>query len=220
MIDDRVPHLPLFEGLNAAALRTLTARARMRRFDAGQVLWTAGAVPRGLFVVLEGRVRVVRAPGGRQYVLHTEGPGGTLGEIPLFAGGTYPATAIAAVPTRCLVLDRDALAAVIADDPELAFRLLDRVSRRVRTLVDRLDGQAATTVEARLAALLLRRHEHAAGGAFTLGATQAEVAEELGTVREVVVRTLRGLCEKGFVQRVSRGGYRVVDAAALRRAAS
>lgn len=206
----------LFAGLAPAAHRVVGA-APVRRFRAGETLWSAGGEARGLFVVLAGTVRVVRAPEGRQYAVHTEGPGGTLGEVPFFAGGRYPATAVAVVPTTCLVLDRATLARAVAADPELALRLMARLAARVRTLVARLDARTAATVEQRLAALLLTRHAAAGGGVFTLGATQGEAAEELGTVREVLVRALRALRQDGVIERVARGRYRVLDAGGLRR---
>ncbi len=211
-----IDRVPLFQGLKREAREIVAGQGTLRSFASGQALWTAGMAPRGLFVVLEGKVRVVRAPGGRQYTVHTEGPGGTLGEVPLFAGGRYPATALAAEPTVCLALGRDALARAIAADPELAFRLLERLAERVRTVVSRLDRRTSETVPVRLATLLLARHSGAGGADFTLGATQAEVAEELGTVREVLVRALRTLREAGLVQAVGRARYRIPDPAALR----
>ena len=211
-----IDQLPLFQGLKRDAREIVAGQGTLRNFAAGQALWTAGTAPRGLFVVLEGKVRVVRAPGGRQYTVHTEGPGGTLGEVPLFAGGRYLATALAAEPTVCLALGRDALARAIAADPELAFRLLARLSERVRTVVSRLDRRTSETVPVRLATLLLGRHSDAGGTPFTLGATQAEVAEELGTVREVLVRALRTLRAAGRVEAVGRARFRIPDPAALR----
>jgi len=211
--------VPLLRGL-APAARQAVAAAAVRRFRPGETLWTAGGDAGGLFLILAGEVRVVRAPRGRQYAVHTDGPGGTLGEVPFFAGGRYPATAVAAAPTTCLVLDRATLARAVAADPELALRLMARLAERVRTLVARLDQRTVATVEQRLAALLLARHGAAGGGVFTLGATQAEAAEELGTVREVLVRALRRLRDGGFVETAARGRYRVLDKAGLRRVAA
>jgi len=156
---------------------------------------------------------VVRAPGGRQHLVHEEGPGATLGELPLFEGGPYPATAVAAEPALCLVLDRAAIEGGIAADPALAFALLGGLARRVRTLIARLDAVRGRSVRTRLAAHLLAR---AGGGPFSLGATQAEVAEELGTVREVVVKELRALRAAGILRSAGRGRIEVTDAARLR----
>ncbi|HEV2147617.1 MAG TPA: helix-turn-helix domain-containing protein [Longimicrobiaceae bacterium] len=98
----------------------------------------------------------------------------------------------------------------------MAFALLARLAGRVRGLVERLDGVAARSVESRLAAYLLVRHREAEGGPFTLGATQAEVAEELGTVREVVVRGLGALGRRGVLRSAGRGRWEVADEGALR----
>jgi len=202
-------------------VEALAARSLRRRYAAGEVIYLAGDRPAGLLVVLEGRVRVVRGRGDRQHLVHEEGPGGALGEVPLFAGGAYPATAIAAAPTVCLLVSADALRAAVRSDPEIAFRFLARLADRVRHLVDRLDRLAAQDVRGRLAALLLARERATGAGApFTLGGTQAQVAEDLGTVREVVVRALRGLCAAGVIGRAGGGRYRVLDAPALERLAA
>lgn len=219
MVDpSELRHLPLFTGISDAACRELAARCVRRVYRAGGTLFTAGAEARGLYVVTSGRVRVVRHAAGRRHVLHEEGPGGTLGEVPLFEGGGYPATAIAAEPTTCLVVGRAAIASAMRADPELAWRFLSRLAARVRTLVERVDGLAVRSVPQRLAALLAARQERAADGrgSITLGGTQQEVAEELGTVREVVVRAVRVLCDAGAIEPLGRGRYRVRDAERLK----
>jgi len=205
--------------LNPDALRVLSERAVIRRFTSGAVLWTAGARPRGLYLILQGRVRVVRASGGRQHVIHTESAGATIGEVPLFAGGSYPASAIAAEDTVCAVVGADTLLAAIGADPSLAMALLARMAGRVRDLVDRLDGRSAQTVRARLAEWLLHRAGEDARP-FTLGCSQAELAEELGTVREVLVRELRRLRASGLLRAGPRRSWEVTDPAQLRRLAS
>jgi CRP/FNR family transcriptional regulator len=216
----QVGDAPLFEGLNAVARRTLLARSVERRFDADEVLFIAGSPSRGLFVVLEGSVRVVRSRDGRQHVIHLEGPGGTLGEVPLFAGGGYPATAIAATPVRCAVIARDTLETMMHDDARLAWRLLERLARRVRGLVARVDALATQDVASRLATHLLARTESVGGRLeTTLGGTQAALAEELGTVREVVVRHLGALTDAGVLRRLAPRRYEVALPDALREAA-
>lgn len=211
--------LPLFAGLLPAALNALETRGTIRQFAPGSVLWRAGTRPGALHIVLEGQVRVLRAVGERARVLHTEGAGGTLGDVALFAGTPYPATAVAATRTRCLLLDLDTVYAMIGADPTLALRLLQQLARRVQHLIERLERSTEWPVQARLAAFLLERHQHAEGRPFSLGQPQAHVAEELGTVREVIVRTLRQLRESGVIEAAGRGRYRVTDLAALQRLA-
>jgi CRP/FNR family transcriptional regulator len=221
MVDpESLRKLPLFASLPPAAAAGLAARAVERRFAPGAVLYTAGSTPAGLLVILEGRVRVVRGRGGRQHLVHEEGPGGALGEVPVFSGGAYPATAIAAEPTRCVLLSTAALQATVRDHPDVAFLFLRRLAERTRLLVDRVDGLAGRDVAGRLARLMLERQRtDGASAGITLGRTQAEVAEALGTVREVVVRALRQLRDDGLIEAAGRGRYRIRDAKALTRLA-
>lgn len=211
---------PLLRSASRSALATIASLAVARTYEADEVIFTAGSPTKGLYLVIEGSVRVVRGRRDRQHVIHHEKSGGTLGEVPLFAGGGYPATAIASEPTRCVVLSHDALRAAIASSPEFAFLLLERLAQRVRGLVDRLDRVTSQTVPARLARYLLdRQRPGGSNGVVSLGVTQAQLAEELGTVREIVVRSLRSLCDQGLIVRAANGKYRLVDVAGLERAA-
>lgn len=211
----RLENVALFAGLNPAALRELTSRGRITRLEPGETLWRAGAEARGLHVVISGRVRVTGEGSGRRHRVHVEGPGGTLGEVPLFDGGPYPATAVADTQVECAVFGRGVLRAAMAQDPELAFRLLAHLGSRIRGLVERLDALVGMDVRQRLAAHLLAGREAAGKDVLSLGASQRDLAEELGTVREVVVRALRQLEEVGAIEREGRR-VRVVDPEILR----
>jgi CRP-like cAMP-binding protein len=220
MIDpNALRSLEIFHGLAPATLERLATVAVERRYAPDQVLYTTGSEPAGLLVILEGSVRVVRGRNGRQQLVHEEKPGGALGEVPVFAGGGYPATAIASEPTRCVMLSTAALSAIIREDADIAFVFLRRLAQRTRGLVELVDRLSSQDVNGRLAALILQRCE-AGAHAFLLGRTQIEVAEELGTVREVLVRALRQLRQAGLIQAVGRGRYRVSDCEGLRRIAT
>jgi CRP-like cAMP-binding protein len=207
--------LPLFAGASPALVDALARRGLEVHFAADEVLFLTGAKPRGWFVVLDGLVRVVRGSLGRQHVVHTEGAGGTLAEVPLVENGTHPATGIAATATRCAMFTREALEAAIAEHPAIAFIISRRLAARVRLLVDRLDERSAQTVDKRLAEFLLSRRSVRGSQTMSLGMTQQRLAEELGTVREVVVRHLRALVRRGLIERAGGGRYRILDRRAL-----
>jgi len=222
------PHV--LEGLTAVGRETLLAQSVEKRFSTGDILWSAGDRSEGITLVLEGKVRIVRGSGGRQLVIHSGEPGATLGEVPFFTGGCYPATAIAAEPTRCLFLTHAAVTRAMAADPRLAFFFLKRLSSRVQSLVDRVDQITVNNVQTRLARFILERHQSARaaarsrshprnGVAFSLGMTQTALAEEIGTVREVVVRALRGLRQLGAIESTGDGKHRVSNLPLLERLA-
>jgi CRP-like cAMP-binding protein len=215
----------LFEGLNPAGRDALLDHSVERQFATGEILWSVGDRPEGITLVLEGRVRIVRGSGGRQLVIHSGEPGATLGEVPFFTGGRYPATAIAAEPTRCLFLPEAAVRRAIAVDPALAFFFLQRLSHRIENLVERVDRLTVSSVQTRLAHFILQRYRATIAlpksrsksdkAVFSLGMTQTALGEELGTVREVVVRALRALRQSGAIESVGDGKYRVVNASIL-----
>jgi CRP-like cAMP-binding protein len=212
-----IRRLPAFATLTPPALRELAARGIERRYAAHDTLFRAGEPSPGVFLIVDGRVRVVRDGPERRQVVHVEGPGATLAEVPLFDGGVLPATAMAMSPTRCLVFNLGAIEAAIGRDPRLALLLLGQLSRRVRQLVQRLDRISFQSVRARLADYLLGRAAATTAGALAFDGPQAELAEELGTVREVLVRELRYLRRHGMIRATGRGGYHLLDAAGLRR---
>ncbi|MGH8101815.1 MAG: Crp/Fnr family transcriptional regulator, partial [Chthoniobacterales bacterium] len=135
----------------------------------------------------------------------------------------YPATAIASEPTKCLLITYEAFENALRIEPELAFAMLERLSQRVELLVERVSQLSGESVQARLSRFILaranRNGESESSRVFSLGVTQVQLAEELGTVREVVVRALRSLKESGAIASAGVGKYRVADYSKLKRLA-
>jgi CRP/FNR family transcriptional regulator len=204
-----ITSLPIFQALGPAAQRTAAQRASLLRFR--EVIFSAGRPSRGLFVIASGRVRITTFRWGRSHALHEEQRGATLGDIPLYAGGGYPATAVAADETTCVLLTRDDMEALLRADPGWAWVLLERLAERLRGMVGRLERNTAQAVPGRLETVLLERHAIGQGGPFALGKTQREVAEDVGTVREVVVRTLARFRRAGAIRAAGRGRHQVRD---------
>ena len=96
-----------FRSLPAAELRHLASRCAARMLRPGQLLFEEGAPCHGLFIIADGAIEVRQISlRGREQVFHSEGPGATLGEAPLFDRGAYIASAVAIAPTRALFVPR------------------------------------------------------------------------------------------------------------------
>jgi CRP-like cAMP-binding protein len=203
-----------FRSLTEAAARVLVANARRRSFAPREPLFREGESAHGIFIVLGGKVRVVRTSRGRRHVLHTERRGGTLGEAPFFDHDPYPASAIAWTAAETLYIDRNCIERALRGSPELALFFLSRLAGRVRLLLDRIDRLATASVGARMCAYLLDQAERSDGSIVTI--TQESLAEELGTVREVVMRTLGSLRKRRIIATAGRGKIEIVDRSALR----
>lgn len=198
-------------------LALATARGQACRHATGDRLFASGDVVPGLHVIVAGAVRVVRESDGRAVVVHREGPGGVLGEVALFTDACYPASAIALEPTATLLVPVAEVQRALREGGPLAEVLLRRLAARTREVIGRLDRLVHLTVARRLARHLVARVDAAGRRDVSLGMTQVELAEELGTVKELVVRELRALCRRGLLVPLGRGRYAVGDANALRR---
>jgi CRP/FNR family transcriptional regulator len=211
--------VPYFRSLSAADLAGLARGCSTRVLTAGETLFEEGAPCTRLFVIASGRVEVRQTSlRGREQVFHTEQPGAALGEAPLFDGGGYIASAVAAEPTRVLSLSRSRLIALCRTHPEVALALVETLARRLRRFAGIVSDLAFRPVPERLARYLVGTaapRPLAPGLELDLQLTQAQLAARLGTVRELVARALAHLERAGIL---SRKGRRVLvhDAARLR----
>lgn len=173
-----------------------------RCLQKGELLFAEHERCIGLHVVLRGAIRVYKLDGrGRELTLDLEGPGESVVELPLFDGGNYPASAEAAEEeTIVFTVPRERFRQLMQEHPQIAEQSLRALSVRMRRLMEMLEAQALHTVQARLADYLLSVQSMGEGlAAFTLPETNEAIASRLGTVREVVSRTLRSLQEVGAI---------------------
>jgi CRP/FNR family transcriptional regulator len=229
MSDDRAQTLPsllhavpLFAELAEPALAQLAERCVTRTFTAGHVLFTTGEECRGLYIVQTGRVRIYRTdPTGREQVLHIEGPGRTVAELPLFDGGTYPASAVTIEDCSLVFLPRPAFEFLYRTHPDIAQAVIRALGRRLRHLVHLTETLAFRDVAARLAMLLVGYAERAGittpgGIEIELDRTQEELAHEIGTARESVSRAVKQLKRNGLIEPLGKNRVLIPDVARLR----
>ena len=201
---------PLFAVLDDGELSSLAARSGMRSFDAAESLFSEGEPCKGLYIVVTGRVRIYKiSVNGREQVLSIEGPGASVAELPVFDGGTYPASCSAIDKTEVLFISRADLRAICLENPEVSLKLLQVVGKRLRRLVGIIEELSFTTVRHRLIAWLLRQTK-AEGNTFKLDASHQELAAQIGTVRELVSRNLARLQAQSLIE-VNGREIKIVD---------
>jgi len=184
--------------------------AALKDYRRGDVLWTAGSECIGLHVVTKGRIRVLRTRNGRQHLVHVSEVGASMGEVPLFDGRPYPATAIAATRAQCLVLPPATVRGVVSSNSAFSALFLGRLSARLRAVVQRLERQTLGDVRLRLAASLISASTECGGADLEVDVTQDEWAEDLGTVREVLARGLRLVKDEGLIEQTGRRRFRLL----------
>lgn len=206
--------LPMFSALLEDSLERLAERCVTRSFPAGSVLFTTGEVCRGLYMVVEGRVRVFRtSPEGREQVLHVEVPGCAVAELPLLDGGSYPMSAVTLESSRLLFLPRPDFEHLYRTNAEVAGAVMEALGNRLRHMVQLVETLAFRDVAARLAMLLAdyadRMGERMERGVIlALQRTQDELSLEIGSARESVSRAWGQLKRQGLIEPL--GAHRVL----------
>lgn len=195
-------------------LMDLLRRARTVDAGRGEVLFLRGEPRHGLYVVLSGAIRLYNSSAtGREQVIGVERSGSVIGELPLFDGGNQPYSAEAMMPSRLLFIPREHFLAVLHAHPELMRAALRALAIRVRRLLHLVEDLSLHEVPERIARYLLSL-EKERGACFNLDYTHAELAAQLGTVREVVTRTLNRFRKAGWIA-VQDGQITVLDRDAL-----
>lgn len=183
----------------------LAARTVRKFFRTGEVLFYEGQPCKGMHIISRGRLRIFKtAASGREQVLAVNGPGETVAEVPVFDGGPYPASVIALEDTEIAFISRKDFQDYCLDHPEVALKVLAFVGARLRGLVNIIEELSFTTIRQRLVAMLVRLaqtegKQTARGTEVLLPGSHQELANQLGTVRELVSRNLMRLQAEGLL---------------------
>jgi len=213
---ESLSQLPFFARLQPVALQRIAPRLREQTYAPGQVVVWEGEPCAAVYFVLRGLVRTRRMSlNGREHVLAYLGPGECFNLVPALDGSPNPETVDAVTATTVYRVACADCRQILADNCDLAHAVLEHLAAEVRRLSNMVESLALHSVRTRLARFLL---EYAEGRAPARHWTQEEIAAHIGTVREMVGRTMRDLAQDGLIRR-ERGRIVVVDRPGLERVA-
>ncbi len=214
----------LFAGLSDATLGEIARVAYLQTFSPDEHILLKGEPCRAVYFVVEGSVRIYRvSPEGREQVLARLNRGQAFNTVPPFQdSGHSPANAVALTPVTLGVLPKEDFLRIASTSPEFAMAILRDFASRLTVLTNLVESLALYTVQERLARFLLEHVGDPAGeqpGAVVQRKwTQQDIAVHLGTVRDVIGRTLRAFEDAGLI-RFERSQILLVDREELERIA-
>jgi len=205
---------PAVAALPGALRAAVREQLRTAEVPAGEVLFDERQPCQGFPFVLAGAIRVTKtAANGRELPLYRVLPGESciISSSCLLGHADYNARGVAASPTTLALLPRPLFDALLAE-PGFRDFVFHLFAERMTELMQLVEEVAFRKLDQRLAALLLGRGR-------VVRATHQQLADELGSVREMVSRLLKGFAEQGLVA-LSREQIEILDAAGLRRIAA
>ena len=196
--------IPHFNDLTAEVRELIIAAAIPQHFEAGQVIYLEGEPANFAYILEHGWVKATRITHeGREQGLLFLHPAEIFGDIAVFTGTTYPGTTTALEAVDVWVLPSETLLSLVNRYPDLALAFIRKLSERVLHYIGLVEDLSLRSVEARLASTLLRNAELRNGQLIVPRrewTTFDEMAVRLGTVRDVLSRSMKTLEVEGYLK--------------------
>jgi CRP/FNR family transcriptional regulator len=199
---DILSQVPLFSGLPDDQIDKLCAIAVSREVERGAVIFSDGETANGFYVVDMGSVKIYKmSPEGKEKILHIFGPPEPFGEVPVFAGASFPANAQTLSRSRLIFFPRDAFVGLVTENPSLCLNMLAVLSMRLRQFTDQIENLSLKEVPARLASYLLSLSgEQDRAEAVGLPVSKGQLAGLLGTIPETLSRIFARMAQQGLIE--------------------
>jgi CRP/FNR family transcriptional regulator len=218
----RIARIPLFQGLERKHYDELAMIVTDQVFQKGENIFGEEDEGTGFYVVISGRVKIFKlSPEGKEQTLHIFGPGEPFGEVAVFTGKKFPASAEALEETRAFFFARKEFMDLIRKDPSLALNMLGVLSMRLRRFSALIENLSLKEVPGRLAAYLLYLQEGKKGGEnLVLEISKNQLASLLGTIPETLSRILARMNREGYLDSRAPRQIRILNRNGLEELAS
>ena len=187
--------------LNDELLKAMAARGGVKNFPAHAVLVNEDDDSDSIYILVKGRVKVYGSSAtGREIIYNTHGPGEYFGEMSL-DGGPRSASVMTLEPTTCVVVSGSNVRDFLATHPDFALHLVRKLIGLVRRSTDNVKSLALEDVYSRIARLLNEMSvEEGAVRVINEKLTQQDIADRVGSSREMVSRIFKQLTQGGYVE--------------------
>jgi CRP/FNR family cyclic AMP-dependent transcriptional regulator len=201
MIETTLKNVPLFAGLAASDLQTLSSHAVTRSYPKHAVLINEGDRTDSLYVIQTGKVKVfLNDQHGKEVILSIQGPGECFGEIALLDEAPRSASVMTLENSTMTVISKTDLSECLARNPDIALNMIRHLSQRVRALTESVKSLALMDVYGRVAHTLLQLAKEEDGKlVISQKLTQQDIANMVGASREMVSRIFKDLLAGGYI---------------------
>jgi len=198
--------LPLFNGMERGTFSPVCREAADKKhYKRGDVLFNQGDPAEALYLIKEGRFKLVRGnEEGKEVILQMAGKGEVLGEAALFQVGDHPVTAVAMEDSRVCSLNRQRFESVLRESPDLALRVIFSLGSSLYSTWEQVTELRTGTTRERVLNLLLRlATEHGEpcpeGTMVKVHLTQQDIADFVGVSRVMAARTVKELGDCNYL---------------------
>lgn len=206
--------IPPLAGLDPDTAERLGARCQYVTYEPGETILDHADPSTDVRFVMTGDVRVlVRVTEGREYIMNDAGPGDFFGELSAIDGGGRSASVVAVTRVRCCLMPAPVFRDLVDADADVRWSIMERLTRLIRRLSDKLAEYSFLQAKHRVYIELMRLSQPRRGTderVVTPPPVQRELADRIGSRREVVSRVLSEMERVGVLER-TRGALVITD---------
>jgi CRP/FNR family cyclic AMP-dependent transcriptional regulator len=194
--------LPLFSGLQPAALEPIARLSLLRRVPRGAVVVMAGDRTDFVYIILSGSLKVlVNDEEGREVILSILGPGELFGEMGVIDDTPRSASVVAATSAELVVITKSDFKRVMQENFDVSLYIMRNLAHRLRLADRKIESLALLDVYGRVARLLLENAEKVGDEmVVTKKITKQDMAKMIGASREMVSRVMKDLAAQGLIE--------------------
>jgi len=190
-----------FSNLSQGILNELATCTYLYRYEANETVCWQGDECLGLYIIQHGRVKLFRLSSqGRELIINILADNESFNEVPVFDQRPNPINVQTLQESDIWLVDKDIIRSLILNHPEMAQKIILNLSQNLRMLVDKAEELSFDQVTIRLARLLSQISFQQNATKSFISPTQDQLAAQLGTVREVVARSLKTLEREGAIK--------------------
>ncbi|HIO92271.1 MAG TPA: Crp/Fnr family transcriptional regulator [Leucothrix mucor] len=192
--------IPLFAGFSSTTLEEFSKLLIKKEFSRNQLLISQGDNSRSLFFIVSGRVKVFSNDDeGKQTVFAFLNEGDYCGELSLLDAEPRSASVISLGKTEVLQLTYEQFDTFLQTHPNICYPIFKALTSRIREIDQTICSLASLDIYGRLIQLLYKEAREENGKLITQRLTQQDIAEMVGSSREMVSRILTELRKGGYI---------------------
>lgn len=196
----------IFRDFDDTELEIAASLAKTRIFRKNSIIFYENDMANNFYIIKSGRIKIFRnSSDGREFILGIFSTGALFGDVPVFDGGVYPATALSIEDCEVYSISKEDFEIFVVNNPQTAIKIIKMLSRRLRNATNMLTDMAMKNVSQRLAGMLVKFAEqdgidHESGIFIECDLTRQELAELIGVSRETFIRELGKFQKAGILE--------------------
>lgn len=190
----------LFSELSETQLSTLEEQCHIRKYKKNTIIVNKGDDTKSLYIIIEGKLDAyLDDEQGKEVILSKMEEGESFGELSLLSESSRSANVVTRTPCTLATISKPVFMDLIMQNPLIAYNIMQSLIQRIHTLTENVSGLALLDVYGRLVKILYKDAIEKDGKLTTERLTHQDIANMIGSSREMVSKILKDLKTGGYI---------------------